>query len=83
MSVRYSEPRVWRSSEAKQTRVEFDIVTPDWAAWESILIARREDGSIELSSRATLTDSANLSIPAVILPTVLAEIEGLVAEVTK
>lgn len=70
--VTYTDPKITRNSV--EALIQFDIITPTYRAWESIRIERREDGSIQIDGR----DDGPLSIPAPVLPVVLAEIDRLV-----
>ena len=70
--VTYSEPTITRSSS--EAVIEFDYGIGDIIAWESIRIWRRDEGQIELSARS----DGPVTIPAPILPAVLAEIDRLV-----
>jgi len=73
--VTYSTPRVTRS--ATEAIIDFDIVTPDRTAWDTIRLNRGEDGTITMLDRGTAVGLANVTIPRPIVPVVLAEIERL------
>ena len=70
----YSEPVVRRA--VGSAVVEFDIISGNWRAYESIAIDRI-DGALRIGGRAS--DFGDLTIPAPILPVVLAEIERVMS----
>lgn len=71
--VTYSDPTITRS--ATTAVITFDIHSGDHVAWQSFVIARQEDGTVNFATRF----DGPVSIPAPILPVLLAELDRLAA----
>lgn len=76
MSGQAAEPTVTRTASMADIRFE---ITAGTHAWEVIRIQRTPAGAIEMFSNDSATGCGNLTIPASVLPFVLAELDRIAA----